>query len=53
MKITVSTCLFTVGNMNIEACQKNKFKSFANIKNYLFLPLLINSLNKNKNEKNI
>jgi len=33
--------------------KKNRFNSFANIKNYLFLPLLINSLNKNKNEKNI
>ena len=54
MKITVSTCLFTVGNMNVYACQKNMVKSFANIKNYLFLSQLIISLNKNnkKNEKN-
>jgi len=30
--------------------KKNRLKSFANIKNYLFLPLLISSLNKNKNK---
>jgi hypothetical protein len=48
MKITVSTLLFTVGNMYIYTCQNIRIKSLANIKKHLLLSLLIISLNKDK-----
>jgi len=47
MEITIGTRLFTVGNMDINACQNIFVKSFANIKKELLLPLLIINLNKN------
>jgi len=48
MKITISTSLFTVGNMYINACQSIFVKSFANIKKELLLPQLRLNLNKEK-----
>ncbi len=50
MKVAIRTSFFTVGNMNINAGQKKVTFIIANIKKYLFLPLLIISLNKNKKQ---
>ena len=41
MKITISTLLFTVGDMNINSGQKFFQKSFANIKNEKIMIILI------------
>jgi len=53
MKITITTLLFTVGNMNINACQNIFYETLANIKKELLLRLLIINLNKNKMKKRV